>query len=145
MLYSLLYRFGKPFYCTRILSRVNGTCPPSALYLPNSDLIKLNKSPGAQWVCVHYYNALTQVRKVHTGAESRNKAHGEREKSVSSTQTPSGISATQKGICIQTTQHVCNHAEQALFMKSACVCSSEASWERFHVSDRGDRWTWSYR
>lgn len=102
MLYSLLYRFGKPFYSTRILSHVNSTCSLSALYLHNPNLIQLNKSPGAQWAYVHYYNVLTQVRKVHTGAECRNQAHGERDKSVSTTQPSSDISAAQKGIWVQT-------------------------------------------
>ncbi|KAF4075821.1 hypothetical protein AMELA_G00223240 [Ameiurus melas] len=99
MLYSLLFRLGKPSYCVRILNRVNATYPLSALHLQNPDLIRLNKSPRAQWACVLHHNVLTQMRNVHIRAECRNKAqdqHRKKEMSVSTSQPASGISAAQK-------------------------------------------------
>ncbi|XP_027032946.1 mitochondrial import inner membrane translocase subunit Tim21-like [Tachysurus fulvidraco] len=98
MLYSLMFRLGKPSYCVQMLSRVTSTCSLSALHLHNTDLISLNKSPRSQWACEHQH-VLLQMRNVHTAAESRNKAqsqHREKEMSVSSTKPPPGLSAAQK-------------------------------------------------
>lgn len=100
MLYSLLFRVGKPSYCVQILNRVNATRPLSTLYLHNADLIRLNEPARAQWACGHHHSVLAQLRNVHIGAECRNKAQDEqREKeiSVSTSQPSSGLSAAQKG------------------------------------------------
>lgn len=97
MLYSLLFRVGKP-YCVQILNRVNATRPLSTLYLHNADLIRLNEPARAHWACGHHHSVLSQLRNVHTGAECRNKAQDEqREISVSTSQPSSGLSAAQKG------------------------------------------------
>ncbi|MCI4391470.1 hypothetical protein PGIGA_G00134770 [Pangasianodon gigas] len=99
MLYSLLFRFGKPSYCAQILNRVNAPCPLSALHLHSPGLTRVKKCARAQGACVQYYRVISQVRNVHTGAECRNKAqdqHREKELSASTSQPSSGISAAQK-------------------------------------------------
>lgn len=101
MLYSLLFRFGKPSYCVQILNRVNATCPLSGLHLHNADLIRLNKPPRAQWACGHHHSVLTQMRNVHIGADCKNKAQDQQREKEISVSTSSGLSAAQKGTKIQ--------------------------------------------
>ncbi|KAK3515888.1 hypothetical protein QTP70_034729 [Hemibagrus guttatus] len=99
MLYSLLFRFGKPSYCVQMINRINATSPLSSLHLHNPDFIRLNKSIRASLACVHQHSVLLQMRNVHTGADCRNKAqdqHREKEMSVSTSQPSSGLSAAQK-------------------------------------------------
>lgn len=153
MFYSLLYRFGKPLSCVPRLTRVT-CCPLSTLHLYNSDLIHLNPSPRAQGACcVLHHGVLPQSRNVHIGAECTNKAQPKnKEMSDISRSRPSpGLSAAQKGTRESAWKKKISEAVMMTVkmfpnQKNLVAClSSEAGWERCHVSARGACWTWSYR